>query len=102
LHRALEAASAAGGLPMKSRWQFRLGLILVGVSIVFFLTLIALPFLHLSGSLKLAISPVVFIVAEVLFWGGSLLAGKEVIAKYWQRINPVNWFKKKKPSKAGK
>jgi hypothetical protein len=50
--------------------------------------------------LKLKITPVDFITAEILFWSGSLLAGKEVVAKYWQKINPRNWFHKgeaKKP-----
>ena len=72
---------------MKNKWQFRLGIVVVLVSIALFLFLVAIPFLPASVSLKLRISTADLIAAEVLFWTGSLLAGKEVIAKYWQKIN---------------
>jgi hypothetical protein len=79
---------------MKNKWQFRLGIILILVSIVLFLSLIAIPFLPTTVSLKLTITTVDFILAEVLFYSGGLLVGKEVFTKYRQYLNPKNWFKK--------
>ncbi len=87
---------------MKKKWQFRLGLILVIVSIPMFFALFVLPFLKISVSLKLTITPILFAVAEVVFWVGSLLVGKEVIARYWKNINPLNWFKKGKMKQTDK
>ena len=87
---------------MKKKWQFRLGLILVIVSIPIFFALFVLPFLEISVPLKLTITPIIFVVAEVVFWAGSLLVGKEVIARYWKNINPLNWFKKGQTKKTDK
>jgi hypothetical protein len=84
---------------MKNKWQFRTGIVLVLISIVFFGFLVAIPFLPASVSFKLKLSTVDLIAAEILFWSGSLLAGKEVVAKYWQRLNPKNWFNKERTKK---
>lgn len=78
-----------------ANWKVKLGLTLVIVSIPIFLILPLIPFLELETNVKLTLGTVLLIVAEVLFWGGGLLLGKELFTKYKNNLNPKNWFKKK-------
>ena len=78
----------------KKNWQLKFGLILIIVSIPLFLSLPLIPFLKLESSQKITITTVVFIAAEVLFWSGGLLVGKELFQKYKSKLDPRNWFKK--------
>lgn len=79
----------------KTNWKLRLGLILIIVSIPLFLSLPFIPFLNLENNQKLTFTTIVFISAEVLFWSGGLLVGKELFQKYKSRLNPITWFKKR-------
>jgi hypothetical protein len=79
-------------------WKFKLGVILILISILFFILLVVTPFLNISGSYKITITSILFILAEVLFYSGGFLLGKEVFNKYKAWINPGNWFKKKQAS----
>lgn len=76
-------------------WKFKLGLILIILSCLLFLTLPLIPFLTVDGKIKLTVSTIVFIIAEILFWTGGLLLGKELFTKYKSYVNPINWFSKK-------
>jgi hypothetical protein len=78
----------------KSGW-FRLGLVLIIISVFLFLALPVIPFLSLEGKLKISLSTLVFILAELLFWTGGILLGKELFAKYRAYLNPLNWFSTK-------
>ncbi len=62
------------------------------VSVPFFLFLPLIPFLEMEGKDKITLSTVVFVTAEILFWSGGLLVGKELFAKYKSYFNPKNWF----------
>jgi hypothetical protein len=88
-------AIASKGWRMKNKWQFRLGIIVVLISIGLFFFLVAIPFLPVSVSLKVKISAGDLIAAEILFYSGSFLVGKEVVTRYRQKLNPKNWFKRK-------
>jgi len=79
----------------KKNWKLRLGLILIIVSIPLFLSLPFIPFLNIENNQKLTFTTIVFISAEVLFWSGGLLVGKELFQKYKSRLNPKIWFKKR-------
>lgn len=79
----------------KSNWKLRVGIILIIVSIPPFLALPVIPFLDLENRVKIAISPVLLISGEVLFWSGGLLVGKELFTKYKAYFNPKNWIRKK-------
>jgi MFS-type transporter involved in bile tolerance (Atg22 family) len=79
----------------KKSWKFKLGLILIIVSIVFFLSLMIIPFLRMDKKTMISISSIVFIMAEVLFWTGGIFLGKELFNKYKSFLNPRNWFKKR-------
>ncbi|MBU1013241.1 MAG: transporter suffix domain-containing protein [Bacteroidetes bacterium] len=79
----------------KKNWKLRLGLILIIVSIPLFLSLPFIPFLNLENNQKLTFTTIVFISAEVLFWSGGILVGKELFQKYKSLLNPKTWFKKR-------
>jgi len=81
---------------MRNRdWKFKLGLILIIFSCLLFLTMPLIAFLGVDGKIKITVSTTVFIIAEILFWTGGLLLGKELFNKYKSYINPINWFSKK-------
>jgi hypothetical protein len=79
----------------KNNWKLRIGLILIIVSIPPFLSLPFIPFLDLASKTKIALSTVLLVCGEVLFWSGGLLVGKELLTKYKSALNPKNWFRRK-------
>lgn len=76
-------------------WRFKLGLFLVILSCLLFLTLPLIPFLNMDGKAKITVSTIVFIIAEITFWTGGILLGKELFTKYKSYLDPRNWFSKK-------
>ena len=79
----------------KKNWKLKLGLALIILSIPIFGFLLIIPFLEIEGKEKIRISTITLIIAEVVFWSGGLLVGKEMFTKYKSYLNPKNWFKKK-------
>lgn len=79
----------------KNNWKFKLGLFLILLSIPIFISLLIIPFLKIDGKVKISISTVTIIIAEVVFWTGGLLVGKEMFSKYKSYLNPKKWFRKK-------
>lgn len=82
----------------KYNWRFRLGLVIMIVSVLLFLSLPVIPFLAIESKTKISISTVVFIIAEITFYSGGFLVGKELFSKYKSYMNPKNWFKKRQKS----
>ena len=80
----------------KYNWKFKLGLVIIVLSVLLFLFLPVIPFLNFNDKTKVTISTVVFIIAEITFYTGGFLLGKELFSKYKSYLNPKNWFKKKK------
>ena len=76
-------------------WKFKLGVILMLASLIFFALLIIIPLTNMDKSIKITYTTISFIVAEVLFYTGGFLVGKEVFSKYKAYFNPKNWFKKR-------
>lgn len=64
------------------------------LAVPMFLFLPVIPFLDLDNKTKISLSTVLFIIAEITFWSGGLLVGKELFSKYKSYFNPKNWFKK--------
>jgi len=63
----------------------RLGLILIVLSFLPWLAIaFILPFLPLSVAQKAISVPVLLVLAEILFWLGVLVVGKEVAQRYRQ------------------
>ncbi|MEA5577878.1 transporter suffix domain-containing protein [Anabaena sp. UHCC 0451] len=85
----------------------KLGLVLIIVSFSPWLAIaIILPFLPISVAQKALLVPALLVLAEVIFWFGVLLVGKEVAQKYkrylsfrylnilikrWKRKNRKRW-----------
>lgn len=79
----------------KRNWKFKLGLVLIIISVFLFLALPLIPFLDLESKIKITTTTIVFIAAEVLFYSGGFLLGKELFTKYKSYFNPKNWKKRK-------
>jgi len=79
----------------KKNWKLKLGIGLIILSIPIFLSLPLIPFLNLESQEKITLTTILFISAEILFWSGGLLLGKELFSKYKGYLNPTNWGKKK-------
>jgi formate hydrogenlyase subunit 4 len=80
----------------KNNWKFNLGIIILALSILLFLSLPVIPFLPFENKTRITVSTIVFVVAEVTFYSGGFLLGKELFSKYKSYLNPKNWFKKNK------
>jgi len=80
----------------QTNWKYKVGLVLVIISILFFAFLLIIPFLDTSDKNKIFISTVTIVISEVLFWSGGLLLGRQLFDKYKSYLNPRNWFKTKK------
>ena len=72
--------------------KFKVGLSLVIFSCLLFLSLPIIPFIDIKSKAKIALSTTVFVVAEITFWSGGFLLGKELFTKYKSYLNPKNWF----------
>jgi len=71
----------------------KVGIILIIISIPFFLAIPVVPFLEITKKAQISLG--LLIAGEILFWAGGLLVGKELFTKYKSYFNPKNWFKKK-------
>jgi cytochrome c biogenesis protein CcdA len=80
----------------KKNWKFKLGIILLIISVIIFFALFVMPFISMGTKIKITISTVLIIAGEVLFWTGTLLIGKEVWNKYKSYIKSGDWLNKKK------
>lgn len=65
------------------------------ISIAFFGLLVVIPFMEIERNNKILFTTITLITAEVLFYSGGFLLGKELFSKYKSYLNPKNWFKKK-------
>lgn len=82
-----ETIPTSDSKPRFGRWT-RLGLMILAISMVFWASLLAVPLLPLTTGKKAVVGGVIFVLAEVTFWGGAILAGKETVQKYQDRLNP--------------
>lgn len=65
----------------------KLGLSLIIVSFVPWIAILIVPSLALTLAQKAALVPILLIIAEVIFWSGILVVGKEAATKYRQYLN---------------
>jgi hypothetical protein len=83
---------------MTKNWKFKTGISLIILSTLLFISLLAIPFLNFTGKTKITITTVILVLAEIMFWSGGILLGKELFSKYKSYFNPLNWFRKKTPA----
>jgi hypothetical protein len=74
-------------------WKFKLGILLVLLSLIFFALLVIIPVLDIDTDKKIWFTTFSFITAEIFFYTGGFLLGKEMFCKYKSFLNPKNWFK---------
>ena len=86
----------------KQNWKFKLGLILVSVSMIIFLFIFFIPLLNITDKNKIFIAGVAAVAAEVLFWSGGLLLGKQILDKYKSYLKWKYWFDGKKEGRNDK
>ncbi len=80
---------------MQKTRKFKTGIFLIIFSTLLFLSLPAIPFWNVSSKIKISVTTLTLVIAELSFWSGGILLGKELFSKYKSYLNPFNWFKKK-------
>jgi hypothetical protein len=75
---------------------YKIGIFLIISSTIFWMIPFAIPFLELSGKMKVFSITSSLVLAEVVFWVGAIMVGKEVAGKIRKYFNPKNWRKKHK------
>jgi hypothetical protein len=80
---------------MKKKWKLRIGLLLIVLSAFLIIPLLIIPFLGFNSKTWLTIATIIVITAEVMFWVGGILLGKELRSKFKTIFFPENWLKKK-------
>ncbi|MEG6520797.1 transporter suffix domain-containing protein [Desulfotomaculum sp. 1211_IL3151] len=78
---------------------YKLGMGLLILSCILWLIPLIVPFMSLPTMVKAGIITGSIIVAEIMFWSGALLVGKEVVAKFKRYLNPKNWRKNREGKK---
>jgi len=77
-----------------ANWLRWTGIALLILSFAFYASLLLLPFLTLAGTTKAAAVTVLIVLAEVAFWIGGIILGKEFVTRYRRFLDPRNWRKK--------
>lgn len=72
-------------------WIFKLGVVLLFVSAWLWVAAAVVPFTHLEVGLKVGAVTVILIAAEVLFWLGTVCAGKGFIDRIKALYSYENW-----------
>ncbi len=67
---------------MKNKVLVKVGIVLISLACVAWLTVVIIPFLPWSLALKGGAIAGVLVAGEILFWLGTLCVGKELLAKY--------------------
>ena len=75
-------------------FAYKLGLGIIIFSLSLWLIPIITPFTPIPTKVKAGIIPGSIILAEILFWLGALLVGKEVANKFKSYLNPKKWREK--------
>lgn len=73
----------------------KLGIVLIIISFILWIFILGAPWLPMSTVLKASMVTILIILGEIFFWGGTVLVGKDIVKKYSQCLNPIEWIKKK-------
>jgi phosphate/sulfate permease len=74
---------------------YKIGIGLIITSFLLWLIPVIAPFTPFPTSVKAMTITGALVIAEVIFWVGALLVGKEVAAKIKGYLNPKNWRNEK-------
>lgn len=67
----------------------KIGIILIILSFINWGIILVSPFISMNNTIKVSLA----VSSEIFFWGGDVLAGKEIAQKYRRYFNPMNWCK---------
>jgi len=85
----------AAGTEPKSSLALKAGLGMVIFSVALYGVIFSLLFFPISAANKLALTPVLMVISEIIFWVGGALAGKDVVSRYRSYLDPRGWCKPK-------
>jgi Na+/melibiose symporter-like transporter len=80
----------------QQNWKTKIGLVLVIISTLIFALLLIIPLLDFTDKEKIFLTTISIVVAEILFWTGGFLLGRQLFDKYKAYLNPKNWFNGRK------
>jgi len=66
----------------------------LAISLLLWPLMAAIPFLPLSVKGRAIAGGALFVILEILFWGGAIFAGKEAAQRYRDKLDPRTWFRK--------
>lgn len=78
--------------PARKKAVRRAAIGMIVLSFLLYALLPVLPFLPLTLGMKSVAGGVMVGVSEIVFWIGAIILGKEAVAKYKKRLNPLHWF----------
>lgn len=81
-------------LKSKKRILVIVAIILMTLSWILFGLIFLVPFMPLSIGQKAIVLPFLIGSAEVTWWVGLAIVGKQAVSKFWKMVNPKNWTKK--------
>jgi hypothetical protein len=70
---------------------YKVGMVLIISSFIFWVLPMGIPFLPLTGKWKAISITSTLVIAEVFFWIGAIMVGKEAAGKIRTALNPKNW-----------
>ncbi|MFJ7678952.1 transporter suffix domain-containing protein [Peribacillus sp. NPDC097264] len=79
----------------RKKKYYKIGMVLLMLSLLTWLIPVVAPFTPFSTNIKAMIIGGAIIIAEIMFWVGAILVGKEVAARYKSYLHPKNWRKKR-------
>lgn len=82
------------GPNVKKPLRYKIGMFLIISSLILWVTPVGIPFLPLSSKMKVISITSSLVLAEVTFWIGAIMVGKEVAGKIRKYFNPKNWRKR--------
>jgi uncharacterized membrane protein YkgB len=72
-----------------------LGIALLVVAILFWVTVPAVLIIPLSAEQKVWMGSAFLVLGEVAFWAAAIVLGREVFRRYRTFLDPRGWFDKK-------
>ncbi len=87
----LESGSDDASVPISKKRAWILVIVVLVIPGALYSAVPVIPFLPLTTAQKIGLSAGIVVAAEVVFWGATLLVGKEVISRYRRFFDPRAW-----------
>jgi hypothetical protein len=87
----LESGSDDASDPISKKRAWILVIVVLVIPGALYSAVPVIPFLPLTTAQKIGLSAGIVVPAEVVFWGATLLVGKEVISRYRRFFDPRAW-----------